>query len=93
MQCHPGGHDYILKRCHTPFPSLAAHACAGLPRPRVFTPNSAKVKRGATRGAECNSVQDAGGTMTWSNYSDLSRGHPKWWLNRGIHPKMPLMKV
>ena len=21
--------------------------------------------------------------MVWSNYSDLTRPHPKWWLNKG----------
>ena len=25
-----------------------------------------------------------------SNYSDLSRGHPKWWFSKGIPPKMAL---
>ncbi len=26
----------------------------------------------------------------WAIYNDLSRGHPKWWLSKGIHPKMAL---
>ncbi len=26
----------------------------------------------------------------WPIYSDLSRGHPKWWFSKGIHPKMAL---
>ena len=32
------------------------------------------------------------GTLVWSNYSDLSRGHPKWWFSKGIPPKMALNK-
>ena len=26
----------------------------------------------------------------WANYSDLSRGHPKWWFSKGIPSKIPL---
>ena len=26
----------------------------------------------------------------WAIYNDLSRGHPKWWFSKGIHPKMAL---
>ena len=25
----------------------------------------------------------------WANYSDLSRGHPKWWFSKGIPSKIP----
>ena len=27
--------------------------------------------------------------LIWANYNDLSRGHPKWWLSKGIPPKSP----
>ena len=26
---------------------------------------------------------------SWTNYRDLSRGHLKWWLSKGIFPKNP----
>ena len=26
----------------------------------------------------------------WAIYNDLSRGHPKWWFNKGIPLKMAL---
>ena len=29
------------------------------------------------------------GHILWANYSDLSRGHPKRWFNKGIFPKCP----
>ncbi len=29
-------------------------------------------------------------TYIWAIYSDLSRGHPKWWFSKGIPPKMAL---
>ncbi len=29
----------------------------------------------------------------WKNYSDLSRGHPKWWFSKGSVPKPPLIQV
>ena len=25
----------------------------------------------------------------WANYNDVSRGHPKWWFNKGTSPKSP----
>ena len=25
----------------------------------------------------------------WANYNDVSRGHPKWWFNKGTFPKSP----
>ena len=25
----------------------------------------------------------------WTNYNDVSRGHPKWWFNKGTSPKSP----
>ena len=28
--------------------------------------------------------------VIWAIYNDLSRGHPKWWFSKGIHPKMAL---
>ena len=28
--------------------------------------------------------------LFWAIYSDLSRGHPKWWFCKGIPPKMAL---
>ena len=29
----------------------------------------------------------------WVNYSDLSRGHPKWWSSKGIPLQIPLNQV
>ncbi len=28
-------------------------------------------------------------TWVWANYNDVSRGHPKWWFNKGTSPKSP----
>ena len=25
--------------------------------------------------------------LSWANYNDVSRGHPKWWFNKGTSPK------
>ena len=27
--------------------------------------------------------------LNWANYNDVSRGHPKWWFNKGTSPKSP----
>ncbi len=27
--------------------------------------------------------------LYWANYNDVSRGHPKWWFNKGTSPKSP----
>ena len=33
-------------------------------------------------------VNVLGSTLFWANYSDLKRGHPKWWFGRGkMSPK------
>ena len=32
-------------------------------------------------------------TYFWAIYSDLSRGHPKWWFSKGIPHKMALNQV
>ena len=29
------------------------------------------------------------GRYIWANYNDVSRGHPKWWFNKGTSPKSP----
>ena len=31
--------------------------------------------------------------LIWVNYSDLSRGHPKWWFSKGIPLQIPLNQV
>ena len=28
-------------------------------------------------------------SVIWANYNDFSRGHPKWWFNKGTSPKSP----
>ena len=33
-----------------------------------------------------------GRDVFWANFSDLSRGHPKWWFSKGILPKSPWLR-
>ena len=34
-------------------------------------------------GAKCKKMSSSGFSIIWSNYSDLTRPHPKWWLSKG----------
>ena len=41
------------------------------------------------RASDIDMMQQQKTTSIWANYSDLSRGHPKWWFSKGIPPKSP----
>ena len=47
--------------------------------------NLADSKRGGTDSLLCDGTSWRLEAFFWSNYSDLTRPHPKWWFSKG-HP-------
>ena len=53
--------------------------------PKMHTPRFQRTAGGTQK----MTPEFEAGDIFWANYNDVSRGHPKWWFNKGTSPKSP----